>query len=360
LSGRDDISLSAKHFPLCKDCNAFARERNVNPHPNACWAARAAETAGILRGNDGFWQMHFWLFERRGSFTDAELRAGLTTLGYDPDEFIRTMQSPRTLELVQADIAEAMDLGIHYTPMIFINGVEMRGWTVPGALARTVAEVTASRPVAAGPDADRPPTAADKHVGDWRNSPPKAIAPDEQGWPLGPDDAAVRVVVWSDLQVPMTAELDAGIRRLVGERADTRYEYRHYPVDQACNPSSSRTMYPLGCRAAAAAEAAGRLGGADAYWRMHDWLLANRDRVGDDAALRAAATACGLAPDALLAEMETDEVRRGILRDALAGQSAGLRGVPTVFVNGRFVPRFRLEGDDVMRRIVEAAAAGDS
>ena len=78
VSERDDISLSAKHFPLCTDCN---RHITKSPHPNACWAARAAEAAGILRGNEGFWQMHYWLFDRSGSFTGAELQAGLSEIG---------------------------------------------------------------------------------------------------------------------------------------------------------------------------------------------------------------------------------------------------------------------------------------
>ena len=44
LSQRSDVSLSAKHFPFCKDCN---RHSTRNMHPNACKAALAAEAAGM-------------------------------------------------------------------------------------------------------------------------------------------------------------------------------------------------------------------------------------------------------------------------------------------------------------------------
>lgn len=56
MARRPDVSLSAKHHPFSTKCN-----ENVNKdlHPNACWAARAAEAAGILYGNDAFWKMHF-------------------------------------------------------------------------------------------------------------------------------------------------------------------------------------------------------------------------------------------------------------------------------------------------------------
>ncbi|MFQ5807428.1 MAG: vitamin K epoxide reductase family protein, partial [Phycisphaerae bacterium] len=92
---RDDMSVSFKHYPMNSDCN---RKVKRTRHPNACWAARAAETAGILNGNDGFWEMHFWLFEHRGSFTRAELRAALSEFGYDIAEFERIMPSDETLQ----------------------------------------------------------------------------------------------------------------------------------------------------------------------------------------------------------------------------------------------------------------------
>ena len=39
-------------------------------------------------------------------------------------------------------------------------------------------------------------------------------------------------------------------------------------------------QHDLACGAAAAAEAAGSLGGNDAYWIMHDWLMTNQDTFG--------------------------------------------------------------------------------
>jgi protein-disulfide isomerase/uncharacterized membrane protein len=103
MQRRPDVSLSVKHFPMCADCNPnFTKEHDM--HPNACWAARAAETAGILRGNDGFWQMHDWLFNHRGAFTNDEFTKGLQDLGYAPDEisqFNTTMMGRVTLDLVK-------------------------------------------------------------------------------------------------------------------------------------------------------------------------------------------------------------------------------------------------------------------
>ncbi|HEY3245498.1 MAG TPA: thioredoxin domain-containing protein, partial [Phycisphaerae bacterium] len=69
MDQRSDVSFSVKHFPLCPDCNRTITEANA--HPLACLAARAAETAGILRGNRAFWQMHFWLVEHGEDLTSA-------------------------------------------------------------------------------------------------------------------------------------------------------------------------------------------------------------------------------------------------------------------------------------------------
>ena len=63
VAGRDDIRISARHFPFCTDCNPLVRD---NRHPNACRAALAAEAAGMVGGATAFWQLHEWLFERGG------------------------------------------------------------------------------------------------------------------------------------------------------------------------------------------------------------------------------------------------------------------------------------------------------
>jgi protein-disulfide isomerase len=115
------------------------------------------------------------------------------------------------------------------------------------------------------------------------------------------------------------------------------------------------TKYPHACRVAYAAEAAGRLGGPESYWEMHTWLLANRERFSD-AALRAAAIEIGLDADAYLRVFESPEVQAAIARDTALGQRLQVTKVPTVFVNGRKVPRWKLDEENVLPRILAAAA----
>jgi protein-disulfide isomerase/uncharacterized membrane protein len=351
VAERDDVSLSVKHFPLCTDCNPHT---SANPHPNACWAARAAEAAGILYGNDAFWRMHRWLFERGGAFTDDKLRQGLEELGFDGSEFLRTMQGPETLARVQADIEEGLELGLHFTPMIFINGRELRGWHAQRGLVRAVERLAAENLPPATAAADHPPSAEVKYIEDWRAQPVRSIRPAANPRWLGPDDAKVEVVLFGDFQSKVTSEADALMREAAAE-GKIRYQFRYYPFDQACNPHVSRTYYAKGCRAAAAAEAAMLLGGTQAAWAMHAWLMEHRETFDDDV-LRRDAPSLGLDAEALLGALESQPVRDAIARDVEIGKELSIHSIPSIYVNGKNVPRWRRDGRPVVLQMIEEAA----
>ena len=96
---------------------------------------------------------------------------------------------------------------------------------------------------------------------------------------------------------------------------------------------------------------------------MHAWLMENRQRFSDDT-LRTAAVEMGFDANALFAAMERDDVQANILDDIRAGKRlprlrhgkpAGIYGVPTIFVNGRYVPRWRLGDQPVLKAVLEEA-----
>ncbi len=351
---RQDISVSVKHFPFCTECNPVAKR---TLHENACWAARAAEAAGLLWGSAGFFKMHEWLFSRKGTFqTEAELNAGIRALGYDPTGFVAVMSGEQALRNVQEDCREGGRLGLLFTPMVFINGVELRGILAPDALRRAVEQLAATNPPPGSPLDDIPPPALDKFLADWQDQKPYERATDSSSWKMGPDEARVKVLVWGDYQDPFTAEVDATIRAFVSSRTDAQYTFRMYPFSNECNPFLNDKRFEHSCRTARAAEAAGRLGGVEVFWKMHAWLMAHRTDYSD-AGLRAAAVEMGLEPEALLAEMESTAVAKAIDEDIRAGKGDGLRFIPRIIINGRWLQRFTLEGENVVRRALEAAAA---
>ncbi|MEW6197040.1 MAG: thioredoxin domain-containing protein [Planctomycetota bacterium] len=362
LSQRSDVSLSIKHFPFNDECNPYVSGKD---HPNACWAARAAEAAGLLWGSEGFWKMHDWLFEVQGVFsTSQEVEQAIRGFGYNPAGFFDVMQSPETLARVQTDVQEGNELGLFFTPMIFINGVELKGWYAKDALPRTVAELAARNLPPGTPEDDRPPAALEKYVADWRDERVHKLPPDEHPWWLGPPEARVRIVVWGDYQEPLTTEADGIIRAFAAGRNDVTYSFRHYPFNTDCNPHVSTKRFPHACRAAQAAEAAGQLGGPTAHAAMHAWLMDNAPQFSEDAVV-AAAVEMGLDAAAFRAALDAPGVAARIAEDVRAakmlpslryGAPPGLHAIPAIFINGKYVPRWRPDRRQVLDVILRAAA----
>ncbi|MGE3107891.1 MAG: DsbA family protein [Phycisphaerales bacterium] len=366
------VSLSIKHFPMCKDCNTYVPQ---TMHGNACYAARAAEAAGILGGDDAFFKFVQWLFEVDGKFETKEVlargveRAGLTV---GVDAFAAVMEGAEPLKRIQADVEDGMALGIFYTPMVFINGVELKGWQVAGSVRRTIDEIAARKPPSRTAAADHPVLAAQRYVDDWKEQPPaRPFMEDLPEWSTGapadwrPADPAkdaslVSVIVFGDYSEPATARLDSQLREAMKSgKGNVRYTFRHYPLNPECNPALPPNLNPAvvrenACLASRAVEAAGKVGGNSAYWKMHEWVMQHQASLRDSD-VKAAAAAQGLDAAAYAAALASPDVMSAIRDDALAGQLAGLTSLPMVFVNGKQVPRPLREGDNVIKRVIDEA-----
>jgi len=204
----------------------------------------------------------------------------------------------------------------------------------------------------------------EKYVADWREQPEILLPEGVQEWSLGSKNADIVVVMWGDYQEPITTEADAIIRAFADSCSNVRYSYRHFPFNSDCNPNLKDRRHPNACRAALAAEAAGRLKGNEGYWRMHAWLMLNQEQFSDEA-LRRAVTDMGFVADSFFLAMSDGDLQANILDDIRAGSRLpklrlgappGIHGVPTVFVNGKYVLRWRLDGRPVLNEILGEAA----
>jgi len=349
------VSLSVKHFPLCAACNP---EAGTNMHPNGCWAARFTEAAAILGGPDKFWAAHKLMFEVGGSFTDAEFPKLVQKLGLSINAFSERMQSQETLDRVKVDIASGFAVGISMTPMLFVNGVELRGAHLPGAVQGAVEAVLASNPAARDASADLPPGALQRALVLWRNAGTVIIAPepDRFGSGAASQNSVVSVLLIGDLQDPLTCAADAELRSLFPELPGLRYEYRHYPMDKKCHPVGVVDRYPQACLAARAVEAAGLLGGEAAMQSMQVWLVNNRQRLTEQT-LPEGATAAGLNADDLLAKLTDPIVDARIAADIALGKRLGVKSLPSVWVNGRRLLTLKAGDQSVLAAVVREAAA---
>ncbi len=147
---------------------------------------------------------------------------------------------------------------------------------------------------------------------------------------LGPNDAPVTLVVFSEFQCPFCARGAAIIDELIEQEAyegKVRLVYKHFPL-------------PFHRQAESAARAAMAAGEQGAFWQMHDRLFDNQTEFrGKDAAGMKQMTAeyareLGLDVDRFRRDFERDEYAEILERDVDLGQEIGVRGTPHILING--------------------------
>lgn len=170
---------------------------------------------------------------------------------------------------------------------------------------------------------------------------------------LGPDDAAVTIVEFSDFQCPYcqraTPVLDE-IRERYPEQV--RVVYRHLPLDQ---------IHPRARAAALASECAHD---QDAFWEYHDVLFENPQSLSD-ADLRGYAEALGLDPEPFAECLASGRHEDKVSADVAAAREIGITGTPAFVVNG--IVLFGLQTSEELDEIVrqelgedEEPASGDA
>lgn len=348
LSERSDVSLSIKHFPMDANCNRYMYGRS--PQPKACMGARAAESIGRLGGADAFWHIHRWLFERGGLFSSQQIEGEVRALGLDVQQFRELYHSQEIAELIAADIDDGVEVGLGFTPMIFVNGYELEGWRSAGALSAAV-QRAASLHTAARPG-DRPAPAIDAQFRGWQEQ-GESITLRHDEHVRGPEDAAVTVVVFADYCCPFHRAANELLQQAIRGRDDVRYVFRHFPIDDTCNERVEVEGNAGACEAARVVEAANLLAGPQGYWRVHDWLLANPGRF-DPRKLGPLAREWGLDSDALQAVMCDEAVEKRIRADLALARELDVTRSPTIYVNGKWVQIWRTPG--LLERIIASAA----
>jgi Na+/H+ antiporter NhaA len=132
----------------------------------------------------------------------------------------------------------------------------------------------------------------------------------------GPADATVTIVEYGDFECPYCGRLQPILEELREGNPKVRIVFRHFPL---------RMLHPRAVPAALVAEAAARRG---RFWEMHDLLFSNQ-RFLTDADLNRYAAELDLPPwpdvPAQLARVDRDEA---------SGRAGGVRGTPTLFLNG--------------------------
>ena len=85
--------------------------------------ARPAHEAARCAGAGGkYWEYHDLLFDEQPAFERADLLRYAAVVGLDPAEFARCLDARRYAPQVEADVQQAVALGIDATPTLLVNG----------------------------------------------------------------------------------------------------------------------------------------------------------------------------------------------------------------------------------------------
>ncbi len=139
---------------------------------------------------------------------------------------------------------------------------------------------------------------------------------------LGPQDAPVTLVEYSDYQCPDCWRAHVEVKKLLASHGDrVRFVFRHFPLIR---------VHPRALPAALAAEAAARQG---KFWEMHNALFDSEGALSD-ADINRYAQQVGLDLERFAQDLRDPAIERRIRQGRVAGKRSGVRGTPTFFVNG--------------------------
>lgn len=137
----------------------------------------------------------------------------------------------------------------------------------------------------------------------------------------GPEGAPVIITVYTDFQCPYCAALGPLLEQVLNKYPkQVAIQFKNYPL------RSHRMAMPA-ASAAMAAEKQGR------FWDYHDRVFENYRKLSDDL-LISIARDIGLEMEQFEKDRRSVEISNLIKRDIREGTRIGVRGTPTLFVNG--------------------------
>jgi protein-disulfide isomerase len=138
---------------------------------------------------------------------------------------------------------------------------------------------------------------------------------------LGPSNAPVTIVEFSDYQCPYCRQAQSTVKRLMAEyEGKIKLVFRDFPL---------RNIHPQAQKAAEAAQCAAE---QHKFWPYHDKLFTSTNLQMDE--LKKFAQELALNLEQFTACLDSGKTAAGIDTDMQAGQQAGVNATPTFFVNG--------------------------
>lgn len=296
----------------------------------------AAEAALAAAAQGRFRPMHARLYAVRGSVDRATVESFAQELGLDMVRFRADLDAGTYRAQIAADVADAAQIGVSGTPTFFLNGRPIHG-SQPLKVFADIADQELARATTAR--AQHPPDLYEALVGSGKpiaDAPPDTgnesteLSPNTAykvglglpGHQLGPDDALVTIVEFSDFQCPYCAK-EAPVLAKIHDKygAQVRIIYRHMAMSFHRNAS-------LAAEASVAAADQGK------FWAFHDQVFGHFGHLAR-ADLESYAQAIGLDMAKFRAALDDRRYRDAVVAETAAAEALGVDGTPTMFLNGQ-------------------------
>ncbi len=288
--------------------------------------AKPASAAAIAAGAQGkFWEMHDKLFANSRDLSDENLGKWAKELGLDIAKFDAVRNDPKTLAIIDADMAAGGEVGVRGTPNFRINGRQLVG-AQPVAVFKAIIDEEIAKAEKAGKKGQawyEEVVGAGKSRTDLNA---KVNEIDVTGLPFkGAKDAPVTVVEFSDFQCPFCSRVGEPLAQaMAANKGKVKVVFAHYPL----------SFHQQAMPAAVATQEALAQGGNDMFWKLHDLLFANQRELSPEK-IDALAKEAGVDMAKLEAARKDGKHEAFIKKVIEIGNAIGVRGTPSVYINGR-------------------------
>jgi protein-disulfide isomerase len=168
------------------------------------------------------------------------------------------------------------------------------------------------------------------------------------GTSRGPEKAPVTIVEFSDLQCPHCKEAQPVIDKLLASEPNARFVFQQFPLP----------MHNWAAKAAAYADCIGR-SSTNAFWKFVQGTYdeqANITESNADERLTVIVDKSGAKGSDIAVCAAKSDTKARIDKSIALGQSVGVTGTPTVFINGRRIGNVTQVPESVLKGIVDFAA----
>ncbi|MFT7578637.1 MAG: protein-disulfide isomerase [Myxococcota bacterium] len=288
--------------------------------------AMPASTAALCAKDQGkFWEMHDKLFENQRNLGGADLEKYATELGLEMAAWKTCFGSDKYKAQILADQELAGKVTARGTPNSFVNGRKLTG-AKPFAEFKTVIDEELKKAEALVAKGTKASDVYAKVIANGKVFEPleaKVNTFKLEGSPMkGKADAKIQIVEFSDFQCPFCSRVTKPLLDVKAHYGDDAViAFKHFPLSfhKEAMPAAVASMCALD---------------QGKFWEYHDQLFANQKALKDDN-LKTYAKNIGLDEAKFSTCLSSDAHKAKVTADMAEARAAGVRGTPTLFINGR-------------------------